>query len=55
MIYRSDCCRVPGEAGKSEAIWLIYPVGLCIVLVIVACNFVGDALRDSLDVRLRRR
>jgi ABC-type dipeptide/oligopeptide/nickel transport system permease subunit len=35
--------------------WLIYPVGLCIVLVIVACNFVGDALRDSLDVRLRRR
>ncbi len=33
--------------------WLIYPVGLCIVLVIVACNFVGDALRDSLDVRLR--
>ncbi len=35
--------------------WLIYPVGACIVLVIVACNFVGDALRDSLDVRLRRR
>jgi peptide/nickel transport system permease protein len=35
--------------------WLIYPVGGCIVLVIVACNFVGDALRDSLDVRLRRR
>jgi ABC-type dipeptide/oligopeptide/nickel transport system permease subunit len=35
--------------------WLIYPVGICIVLVIVACNFVGDALRDSLDVRLRRR
>ncbi len=35
--------------------WLVYPVGACIVLVIVACNFVGDALRDSLDVRLRRR
>jgi peptide/nickel transport system permease protein len=35
--------------------WLIYPVGSCIVLVVMACNLVGDAMRDSLDVRLRRR
>jgi ABC-type dipeptide/oligopeptide/nickel transport system permease subunit len=35
--------------------WLIYPAGACIVLVVMACNLVGDALRDSLDVRLRRR
>lgn len=35
--------------------WLIYPVGICIVLVVMACNLVGDGLRDSLDVRLRRR
>jgi len=35
--------------------WLIYPVGLCIVLVVMACNLVGDALRDAFDVRLRRR
>jgi peptide/nickel transport system permease protein len=35
--------------------WQIYPVGACIVLVVMACNLVGDALRDSLDVRLRRR
>jgi ABC-type dipeptide/oligopeptide/nickel transport system permease subunit len=35
--------------------WLIYPVGLCIVLTVMACNLVGDALRDALDVRLRRR
>jgi ABC-type dipeptide/oligopeptide/nickel transport system permease subunit len=35
--------------------WLIYPVGFCIVATVMACNFVGDALRDSLDVRLRRR
>ena len=35
--------------------WLIYPVGACIVLTVMACNFIGDALRDSLDVRLRRR
>jgi len=35
--------------------WLIYPVGACIVLLVMACNLIGDALRDSLDVRLRRR
>jgi ABC-type dipeptide/oligopeptide/nickel transport system permease subunit len=35
--------------------WLIYPAGICIVLVVMACNLIGDALRDSLDVRLRRR
>jgi ABC-type dipeptide/oligopeptide/nickel transport system permease subunit len=35
--------------------WLIYPVGFCIVATVMACNFVGDALRDALDVRLRRR
>jgi ABC-type dipeptide/oligopeptide/nickel transport system permease subunit len=35
--------------------WQIYPAGACIVLVVMACNLVGDALRDSLDVRLRRR
>ncbi len=33
--------------------WQIYPVGVLIVLVVVAFNFVGDALRDLLDVRLR--
>jgi ABC-type dipeptide/oligopeptide/nickel transport system permease subunit len=35
--------------------WLIYPVGICIVLTVMALNFIGDALRDSMDVRLRRR
>lgn len=35
--------------------WMIYPVGLCIVLAVMAMNLVGDALRDALDVRLRRR
>jgi ABC-type dipeptide/oligopeptide/nickel transport system permease subunit len=35
--------------------WLIYPVGICIVLTVMAFNFIGDALRDSFDVRLRRR
>ena len=35
--------------------WLVFPVGICIVLTVMALNFVGDALRDSFDVRLRRR
>jgi len=35
--------------------WQIYPVGICIVLVVIAFNYVGDALRDSLEVRLQRR
>jgi peptide/nickel transport system permease protein len=35
--------------------WLVYPVGFCLVAVVLACNLVGDGLRDALDVRLRRR
>ena len=35
--------------------WEIYPAGLCIVLVVVAFNFIGDALRDALEVRLQKR
>jgi peptide/nickel transport system permease protein len=35
--------------------WLIYPAGIAIVLTVVAFNFIGDALRDSLEVRLQRR
>ena len=35
--------------------WLIYPPGIAIVLVVVAFNFIGDALRDAFEVRLQRR
>ena len=35
--------------------WEIYPTGVAIVLVVVAFNFVGDALRDAFEVRLQRR
>jgi ABC-type dipeptide/oligopeptide/nickel transport system permease subunit len=35
--------------------WQVYPVGICIVLAVMAFNLLGDALRDALDVRLRRR
>lgn len=35
--------------------WLIYPAGFFIVITVLAFNFVGDALRDALEVRLRER
>jgi len=35
--------------------WEIYPAGIAIVLVVVAFNFVGDALRDAFEIRLQRR
>ena len=35
--------------------WLVYPVGFCLVAVVMACNLIGDGLRDALDVRLQRR
>lgn len=38
----------------SGAWWLIFPAGLAIVAVVCAFNFIGDGLRDMLDVRGRR-
>jgi ABC-type dipeptide/oligopeptide/nickel transport system permease subunit len=35
--------------------WLVYPVGVALILVVMAVNLIGDALRDTFDVRLRRR
>jgi peptide/nickel transport system permease protein len=35
--------------------WQIYPAGILIVLVVIAINFIGDALRDSFEVRLQSR
>lgn len=35
--------------------WEFYPAGILIVLVVVAFNFIGDALRDALEVRTQRR
>lgn len=35
--------------------WLVYPVGGILVVVVLCCNLIGDALRDAVDVRLRRR
>jgi peptide/nickel transport system permease protein len=35
--------------------WLVYPPGIAIVLTVVCFYFIGDALRDAFEVRLRRR
>jgi ABC-type dipeptide/oligopeptide/nickel transport system permease subunit len=38
-----------------RAPWLVISPGICIILIIVAFNLVGDGLRDALDPRLRGR
>jgi peptide/nickel transport system permease protein len=35
--------------------WLILPAGVCIVIVIAAAIFIGEGLRDAVEVRLQRR
>jgi peptide/nickel transport system permease protein len=35
--------------------WEVYPAGFIVMVTVVAFNFVGDALRDTLDARLRER
>jgi peptide/nickel transport system permease protein len=35
--------------------WQVYPAGVMIMLTVIAFNLVGDALRSTLDVRLRER
>jgi peptide/nickel transport system permease protein len=34
--------------------WLVYPAALILIITVVAFNMIGDAIRDSLDVRLQR-
>jgi peptide/nickel transport system permease protein len=43
------------DAAGNGWWWQIYPAGIAIIVVVVAFNFVGDALRDSLEVRLQSR
>jgi peptide/nickel transport system permease protein len=35
--------------------WLVYPPAIVLIITVVAFNMLGDAVRDSLDVRLQRR
>ncbi|HEY2620907.1 MAG TPA: ABC transporter permease, partial [Acetobacteraceae bacterium] len=35
--------------------WTIFCPGICLALVVLAVNLLGDGLRDLLDPRLARR
>jgi len=35
--------------------WEVLPVAILFLLVVISLNFIGDALRDSFEVRLRER
>jgi peptide/nickel transport system permease protein len=35
--------------------WLVYPPAIILIITVIAFSLVGDAVRDSLDVRLQRR
>ncbi|MEM2386064.1 MAG: ABC transporter permease [Candidatus Bathyarchaeia archaeon] len=43
-----------GRIYISIAPWIVAFPGMCIGLLTLALNFIGDALRDGLDPRLRR-
>lgn len=35
--------------------WMVYPPAVILIITLLAFNLVGEAVRDSLDVRLQRR
>ena len=44
--------KTPEILSKYPNIWV--PAGICIVLAVLAFNFIGDGLRDALDPRMKR-
>ena len=43
-----------GRGFLSMAPWIVFAPGAAIFLAVIGFNFLGDALRDALDPRLRR-
>jgi peptide/nickel transport system permease protein len=41
------------DAIINEAWWAIIPPGICVMLVVLACTILGQALEDALNPRLR--
>ena len=41
------------QSYPAQAPWYMIMPGLCVFLIVLALNTVGDALRDRLDPRLR--
>lgn len=44
--------KKPNILSNFPNIWI--PAGICIVLAVLAFNFIGDGLRDALDPRMKR-
>lgn len=42
----------PSYWGQYPNLWV--PVGICIVLAVLAFNFIGDGLRDAFDPKMKR-
>ena len=41
------------DAIINDAWWAIIPPGVCVMLVVLACTIIGQALEDALNPRLR--
>jgi peptide/nickel transport system permease protein len=41
------------QSYPAQAPWYVITPGLCVFLVVLAFNTIGDTLRDTLDPRLR--
>ena len=39
----------------DDSWWLVYPPAIILIITVIAFSLIGNAVRDSLDVRLRRR
>ena len=41
------------QAYPAQAPWYVIAPGVCVFLLVLALNVIGDSLRDTLDPRLR--
>jgi len=53
--HRAPQAQTEKRLTRRQVVWLSPLVALLPIAVVLAANLVGDALRDALDVRLRRR
>ena len=42
-----------GQVSRTSQPWLLLAPAICVALIVMAFNFVGDGLRDALDPRLK--
>ena len=52
-LQRAGTILKNGYGIMSRAPWLSIFPGICIMLLVMCLNFMGDGLRDALDVRIR--